>query len=67
MNIFFRNPFFKQLYKYEKYILISLLFILSLSLRAYDMGDKYPFGWDQVNNAWAAKNIIINHEFLSLI
>jgi len=63
MNMFSDNPFFRQLYKYKKYILTSLLFILSLSLRAYGMENKYPFGWDQVNNAWAAKNIIINHEF----
>jgi len=27
------------------------------------MDVKYPFGWDQVDNAWAAKNIIVNHEF----
>lgn len=27
------------------------------------MDSKYPFGWDQVGNAWAAKNILINHDF----
>jgi 4-amino-4-deoxy-L-arabinose transferase-like glycosyltransferase len=27
------------------------------------MDVKYTFGWDQVDNAWAAKNIIVNHEF----
>ena len=25
------------------------------------MDQKNPFGYDQVDNAWAAKNIIINH------
>lgn len=22
-----------------------------------------PFGWDQVDNAWAAQNMIVNHKF----
>ena len=29
----------------------------------YQMDFKYPFGYDQVDNAWAAKNIIVNHRF----
>ena len=32
-------------------------------LRFYDLDTRTPFGFDQVNNAWAAKNIIVNHEF----
>jgi len=27
------------------------------------MDNRYPFGWDQVNNAWVAQRIIVNHEF----
>lgn len=27
------------------------------------MNNKYPFGWDQVDNAWTAKNILVNHEY----
>ncbi|MDP2638357.1 MAG: glycosyltransferase family 39 protein [Candidatus Levybacteria bacterium] len=26
------------------------------------MDNKYPFGWDQLDNAWAAQKIIVNHE-----
>ncbi len=51
------------LYKYRKFLLILALFIFSFSLRAHDMNNDYPFGWDQVDNAWTAKNIIINHKF----
>src|SRR3989344_5298084 len=61
--IFHNNPFFNWLCKYRKYLLISIVFILPFFLRAYDMDNKYPFGWDQVDNAWAAKNLIVNHEF----
>jgi len=25
------------------------------------MNNKFPFGWDQVDNAWAAKNLIVDH------
>jgi 4-amino-4-deoxy-L-arabinose transferase-like glycosyltransferase len=43
--------------------LILLVFLCELFLRAYQIDQKNPFGYDQVNNAWAAKNLIINHEF----
>jgi len=44
-------------------VLFFSLFILLIFLRFYDLDIKTPFGFDQVNNAWAAKNIIVNHEF----
>ncbi|MDP2585275.1 MAG: glycosyltransferase family 39 protein [Candidatus Levybacteria bacterium] len=50
-------------YKNRNVLLILAVFILSFSLRAYSMDTKYPFGWDQVDNAWAANKIIVNHEF----
>jgi 4-amino-4-deoxy-L-arabinose transferase-like glycosyltransferase len=50
-------------YKNREIILLSVVFFISFFLRAYSMDAKYPFGWDQVGNAWAAKNILINHEF----
>ncbi len=54
---------FSHLYKYRELFTIFIVFILFFSLRAYDMDNKYPFGWDQVDNAWAAQKIIVNHEF----
>ncbi len=56
-----KKSIFNLLYKYRKFILILAIFIFSFFLRAYDMNNDYPFGWDQVDNAWAAKNILINH------
>ena len=50
-------------YKYREIILLLIVFFTAFFLRAYDMDGKYPFGWDQVDNAWAAKNILINHQF----
>lgn len=53
----------KWLYKHRVPLLIVAVFILSFLLRTYGMNAKYPFGWDQVDNAWAAQKIIVNHEF----
>ena len=41
--------------------MVLSIFIFSFFLRAYDISNKYPFGWDQVDNAWAAKNLIVDH------
>jgi 4-amino-4-deoxy-L-arabinose transferase-like glycosyltransferase len=57
------NPISNLFHKYWRFLLILLIFVGSFSLRAYDMGSRYPFGWDQVDYAWTAKNMIINHEF----
>lgn len=45
-----------------KIFLVVILFIFCLFFRFYDIGNKTQFGWDQVDNAWAAKNMIVNHE-----
>lgn len=58
-----KNPIFSFIYKYRKILLTLLVFAVSFFLRAYDMDNKYPFGWDQVDYSWTAKNIIVNHEF----
>lgn len=44
-------------------MVLVFIFIILLFLRFYDMETRSHFGWDEVNNAWAAKNIIVNHEF----
>lgn len=43
-------------------ILFFLIFTLLLFLRFYKL-DESSFRWDQVNNAWAAQNIIVEHKF----
>jgi 4-amino-4-deoxy-L-arabinose transferase-like glycosyltransferase len=42
-------------------IIIASIFLIELFLRFYQIDIKNPFGYDQVDNAWAAKNIIVNH------
>lgn len=44
-------------------ILFILTFVLLVILRFYDLDTRTPFGFDQVDNAWAAKDIIVNNEF----
>lgn len=44
-------------------LVLIFIFIILLFLRFYDIETRSQFGWDEVNNAWAAKNIIVNHEF----
>ncbi len=60
----------KKFKKYNKWVLknkflltLLLIFAFELFLRFYQMDLKNPFGYDQVDNAWAAKNILVNHRF----
>lgn len=47
----------------NKYLVIALIiFAFELFLRFYQLDIKNPFGYDQVDNAWAAKNIIVDHK-----
>jgi len=58
-----RMNFFK---KYYLWIIFFLILVLHIFLRFYQLEAKSPFGWDQVNTAWAAKDIIVDHRvFLS--
>lgn len=40
-----------------------VLFIVELFTRFYALETKSAFGWDQIDNAWAAKDIIADHKF----
>ncbi len=40
---------------------VIIVFAIEIVLRSYQIDIKNPFGYDQVDNAWAAKNIIVNH------
>lgn len=44
------------------YFLLLIIFVLHLFLRFYDLEGRTVFGWDQVDNAWAAKDIIVDHK-----
>src|SRR3989344_281345 len=44
-------------------IVFLLIFSFFVFLRFYQMEERNIFGWDQVDYAWAAKNIIVEHKF----
>lgn len=49
--------------EYKHWFLVFAVFALELFLRFYQIEERNPFGWDQVDNAWAAKDLIINHHW----
>lgn len=55
--------FIKKIEKNKYWIIISLIFFLHLFLRFYQLESRMIFGWDQVDNAWVAKNFIVDHKF----
>lgn len=44
-------------------LLFLIIFSFHVLSRFYMMEFKNPFGWDQVDNAWTVKNILVNHEY----
>jgi len=46
-----------------KSVIFLLLFISFIFFRFYDIENRSTFSWDQVDNAWAAKNIIDDGKF----
>ena len=55
--------FVNFLRKHKGLVILLLIFIAHLFFRFYLLETRLGFGWDQVDNAWAAKNIIVNHMF----
>ena len=53
----------KKLIKNPSFWLVIIIFCFELFLRFYQMDVKNAFGYDQVDNAWAAKNLIVNHQW----
>lgn len=53
---------FKML-RNKKTLLFIGIFLLHLFFRFYNFEVRNIFRWDQVDNAWAAKNIIVDHKF----
>ena len=44
-------------------IVFFIILFLSSFLRFYNIETLSPFGWDQVDNAWASVKILINHDY----
>lgn len=43
--------------------LLLFFFVLHLFLRFYQLEQRAVFGYDQVDSAWAAKHIIVDHQY----
>lgn len=61
-KVSFVRKYSTYLWQKKTFLLILLIFLFELFLRFYHIADKSPFGYDQVDNAWAAKNLIVNHQ-----
>jgi 4-amino-4-deoxy-L-arabinose transferase-like glycosyltransferase len=46
-----------------QYILLALIFIAHVFFQFYNLEKWAPFGWDQVDNAWAAMRILVAHKY----
>jgi len=53
----------KFLTKNKVWVTFLLILIIHSFFRFYQLGSRSPFGWDQVDNAWVAKNIIVDHKW----
>jgi len=53
----------KNLLKNKYLLIVLVIFLFELFLRFYQLDIKNPFGYDQVDNAWAAKTILVNHKY----
>ncbi|MDP3941481.1 MAG: glycosyltransferase family 39 protein [bacterium] len=49
--------------KHREVIILGVLLLFHIFFRFYGFEEKHQFTWDQVDNAWAAKNIIVEHKF----
>lgn len=58
--MFKKNKFIK---KYKWWIIFSLIFIIHIFLRFYQLETRFHFGTDQVRMAWIIKGIIVDHVF----
>src|SRR3989344_4727818 len=57
------KTYLKFIFKNKIFLLVFIVFLVHLFLRFYQIDIRSPFGYDQVDNAWAAMNIIVNHKF----
>ena len=44
-------------------IVLGVLVVFHLFFRFYELEKRSQFTWDQVDNAWHAKNLLVNHQF----
>ena len=49
--------------RHKVLILLLLILVLHIFFRVYQLEERNEFRWDQVDNAWVAKDIIIDKKF----
>jgi 4-amino-4-deoxy-L-arabinose transferase-like glycosyltransferase len=49
--------------KNKETVILSILFIAHLFFRFYLLKERLNFNWDQVDNAWHARDILVDHKF----
>ncbi len=59
-NAFFEFGSFFQ--RHKQLVVLLVIFIAHIFFRFYLLEERLQFGWDQVDFAWAAKSIIVDHE-----
>ena len=60
------SKFFRFVKKNKFLIILTVVFLFEIFFRFYQLDTRNPFGYDQVDNAWAAKNIVLDHEFTAV-
>ncbi len=62
-----RENFLARIHKYimanPLIVLVLAIFIVAIFLRFFEINERTPFGWDQVDNAWAAARLISEGQF----
>lgn len=53
----------KFLVKNKVWLIFLLILIIHSFFRFYQLGSRNTFGWDQVDNAWAAKDILVDQKW----
>ena len=59
----YMHTMLRKILQRKLWVILIMIFAVHLFFRFYQLEERNPFGWDQVDNAWAAKNIIVEHKW----
>lgn len=57
------NSILRAIKKDKRWIILTIMFFFFVFLRFYQIDSKSIFMYDQVDSAWAAKGILVDHNF----
>lgn len=56
--------FYKKIFENKtEFFTLLIIFVFFLFFRTYQLEARHVFAWDQVDNAWVSKNILVNHNY----